>query len=223
LARYQLGLIDRDELLPALLGSGRCKNWAILGSKRCRLHGGLSTGAKTAEGKQRQAEGRHRWLERLRAEGKKPGPPKGMGGRPLGSPNPSPEIKARRQLEQALMRRAKACALVRHAATCSSDRRRRCREARQEAEPEVQRLLDEHREQRRALGFPPLSSEQQAVVIDGFRQSLIARVPRDPAPDIGVLQDRLRDANDALERARAEVARRNRDVRRRSTVDANRA
>jgi hypothetical protein len=26
LARYQLDLIDRDELLPALLGSGRCKN-----------------------------------------------------------------------------------------------------------------------------------------------------------------------------------------------------
>jgi hypothetical protein len=30
---------------------------------RCKLHGGLSTGAKTAEGKKRQLEGFYRWLE----------------------------------------------------------------------------------------------------------------------------------------------------------------
>jgi hypothetical protein len=37
---------------------------------RCRLHGGMSTGARTAEGKARVlaalVEGRQRWLEELR-------------------------------------------------------------------------------------------------------------------------------------------------------------
>jgi hypothetical protein len=30
--------------------SSYCKNWALPGSKRCRLHGGLSTGPTTPEG-----------------------------------------------------------------------------------------------------------------------------------------------------------------------------
>lgn len=39
------------------------------GKKRCRLHGGLSTGPKTAEGKARIAEAqRKRWAERRKAE-----------------------------------------------------------------------------------------------------------------------------------------------------------
>jgi hypothetical protein len=52
----------------------RCKKWALRGSKRCRLHGGLSTGPKTSEGKARtvaaMVEGRRRLLEKLKAEGK---------------------------------------------------------------------------------------------------------------------------------------------------------
>jgi hypothetical protein len=40
------------------------------------LHGGLSTGARSVAGKQRQAEGRERWLRRLRGQGRKPGPPR---------------------------------------------------------------------------------------------------------------------------------------------------
>ena len=46
------------------------------------MHGGLSTGARSVDGKQRQAEGRERHLRWLRAQGRKPGPLKGTGGRP---------------------------------------------------------------------------------------------------------------------------------------------
>jgi hypothetical protein len=52
-----------------------CKAWAMPGSCRCRMHGGLSTGPKTPEGRARSiaamVEGRRRWLARMRAEGKK--------------------------------------------------------------------------------------------------------------------------------------------------------
>jgi hypothetical protein len=52
----------------------RCRNWAMPNG-RCRLHGGLSTGAKTPEGKARQVqamvEGRRRWVERMKAAGRK--------------------------------------------------------------------------------------------------------------------------------------------------------
>jgi hypothetical protein len=54
--------------------SGYCKNWALPGSKRCRLHGGLSTGPITPEGKARTVAamkaGRARWLAKLKSEGK---------------------------------------------------------------------------------------------------------------------------------------------------------
>jgi hypothetical protein len=52
----------------------RCRNWAMRGSKRCRLHGGLSTGPTTPEGMARTVAalkaGRARWLAGLKAEGK---------------------------------------------------------------------------------------------------------------------------------------------------------
>ena len=42
---------------------------------RCRVHGGASTGPKTSEGKARvvaaMVEGRRKWLERRRAEGRR--------------------------------------------------------------------------------------------------------------------------------------------------------
>jgi hypothetical protein len=57
-----------------LRASSRCRNWPVRGKKRCRLHGGLSTGPRTVEGKARtiaaMVEGRRRLLERLKAEGK---------------------------------------------------------------------------------------------------------------------------------------------------------
>src|SRR5262249_39706560 len=103
---YQLGRIDKDEVMAVLRRSDRCRNWAIPGSARCRLHGGLSTGARTEEGKRRQAEGHRRWLEKLRAEGRKPGPPKGTGGRPKGSSD-LPQAKAKQRLDHAAIRLAR--------------------------------------------------------------------------------------------------------------------
>jgi hypothetical protein len=48
-----------------------CSRWPVPGKKRCRLHGGLSTGARTPDGKAKAAaalrEGRQRWLEETRA------------------------------------------------------------------------------------------------------------------------------------------------------------
>ena len=52
-----------------------CRRWPVKGKKRCRLHGGCSTGAKTPEGKARVlaalTEGRRRWIAQMKAEGKK--------------------------------------------------------------------------------------------------------------------------------------------------------
>jgi hypothetical protein len=52
----------------------RCRNWALPGSTRCRLHGGLSTGPLTPEGLARTVAamkaGRARWVAKLKAEGK---------------------------------------------------------------------------------------------------------------------------------------------------------
>ena len=52
-----------------------CRNWPVPGKTRCRFHGGYSTGPTTSEGKARavsaMVEGRRRWVERMKAEGKK--------------------------------------------------------------------------------------------------------------------------------------------------------
>jgi hypothetical protein len=51
-----------------------CRRWPVPGRTRCRLHGGLSTGATTPEGKARVLaaliEGRRRWLAEMRAQKK---------------------------------------------------------------------------------------------------------------------------------------------------------
>jgi hypothetical protein len=76
-------------------------------------------------------------------------------------------------------------------------------------------MLAEYEKERRRLRLPPLSPEQREAVIDGFRQRVV--VPSDdssmPWSDIQVLQDRLREADDALERARAEAAQQKRSAR----------
>jgi len=63
------GTLDR-----LVRSSGYCRNWAVRGKARCRFHGGMSTGPRTAEGKARvvaaMLEGRRRWLAGLKAEGK---------------------------------------------------------------------------------------------------------------------------------------------------------
>ena len=72
-----------------------CRRWPVPGRTRCRLHGGMSTGAMTPEGKARVLaaliEGRQRWLEEIQ-RAKKAGliarfPPRQEVGRPVGDPS----------------------------------------------------------------------------------------------------------------------------------------
>ena len=55
--------------------SWHCRNWAVPGKRRCRFHGGLSTGPKTPEGKAAvvaaMQEGRRRRIAELALAGKK--------------------------------------------------------------------------------------------------------------------------------------------------------
>jgi hypothetical protein len=204
-ARLPLREAARDRALRAgelskYLRRTRCKKWALRGSKRCRLHGGLSTGPKTSEGKAQtvaaMVEGRRRLLEKLKAEGK-PVP----WGRKRGGVNRS---AAERQLARATEQHARARRDLE--ALLSQKFRPRRRQAREVAKGEIEQLLAEHEEQRRRLRLPPLSTEQREAVIEGFRQRVA--VPSDdgfvPWSDIQVLQDRLREADDALERARTD-------------------
>jgi hypothetical protein len=206
--QYELGQIDKAEVLRVLRRSDRCRNWALPGSRRCRLHGGMSTGARTEQGKRRQAEG-YRWgLEWVRAEGRKPGPAKGTGGRPKGLCNPSPAPKAKRRLDQAAIRLARARLLLRHALSSGPGQRRQRWEGRQEIEREVRRLVDRHQAEWRLMRMPPLSGEKLDRVVKAFRQRATVSAPTAASwPHIGDLQDRVRAAEEALERAKADVAR----------------
>ena len=65
----------REGRRPSFLrSSGYCRNWALSGSNRCRLHGGASTGPTTPEGMARTVAalkaGRVKWLAKLKSEGK---------------------------------------------------------------------------------------------------------------------------------------------------------
>jgi hypothetical protein len=72
----------------------------MTGKTRCWMHGGASTGPKTPEGKARVAaamhEGRRRWVERLKAEGKKI-----PGGRKAGADWITPRMRERQKAEAA--------------------------------------------------------------------------------------------------------------------------
>jgi hypothetical protein len=151
-----------------LRSSSRCRNWAVRGRKRCRLHGGLSTGPKTSEGKARtvaaMVEGRRRLLEKLKAEGKLV-----PWGRKKGGVNRS---VAERQLSRATKEHARA-------------------------QRDLKEFLSrKFRRQRR-------QAREGATSDDGTM----------PWSDIQVLQDRLREADDALERAQAEAAQHKRSAR----------
>src|SRR5271167_1726274 len=58
----------------AIIRGPRCRAWAMANG-RCRVHGGASTGPKSPEGKARvvaaMVEGRRKWVERRRAEGRR--------------------------------------------------------------------------------------------------------------------------------------------------------
>jgi hypothetical protein len=76
-------------------------------------------------------------------------------------------------------------------------------------------VLKEHQEQRRAIGMPPLSGDALYRVIQGFRQRAAVNVPFDPTPrwpNVRELEDKVRDAEDALERAKADAVRADREA-----------
>lgn len=69
-----LGLNDEGRPLPKserpvcgarTRNGGICEARAVPGKRRCRLHGGLSMGAKTIEGRARQSETYQRWRSRF--------------------------------------------------------------------------------------------------------------------------------------------------------------
>jgi hypothetical protein len=118
----------------------------------CRLHGGLSTGPKTSEGKARaiaaMIEGRRRLLEKLKAEGK-PAP----WGRKRGGVNRS---AAERQLARATKQHARAQRDLKE--FLSQTFRRQRRQARQMVKGEVGRLLAEYEEEHRRFRADPKTS-----------------------------------------------------------------
>ena len=63
--------LKRLDLRPRLCGARTRKGTPCrclaLANGRCKLHGGLSTGPRTEEGRQRTREGFRAWLERKRA------------------------------------------------------------------------------------------------------------------------------------------------------------
>lgn len=59
-----MSLVETKICGAKLPDGSRCMDEPVPGKTRCRLHGGLSTGAKTAEGRERQSEGaKARWRE----------------------------------------------------------------------------------------------------------------------------------------------------------------
>jgi hypothetical protein len=86
-----------------------CRRWPMPGRTRCRLHGGLSTGARTPKGKARVLaaliEGRQRWLEEMRAKKKAGLIARFPGGRKSGDGWVTPRMRQREMETAARMRR----------------------------------------------------------------------------------------------------------------------
>jgi hypothetical protein len=86
-----------------------CRRWPVPGRTRCRLHGGLSTGARTPEGKARVlaalVEGRQRWLEEMRRAKQAGLIARFPGGRKSGDGWVTPRMRQREMETAALMRR----------------------------------------------------------------------------------------------------------------------
>jgi hypothetical protein len=143
-------------------------------------------------------EGRRRLLERFKAEGK-PVP----WGRKKGGVNRS---AAERELARATEQYARARRDLKEFIALKFRRQRR--HARETVKREGEPLLAEHEEERRQFRLPRLSPEQREAVIGGIRRRVV--VPSDdgsmPWSNIQVLIDRVREAEDALERARDQAA-----------------
>jgi hypothetical protein len=84
--------------------SGWCRRWPVRGKKRCRLHGGMSTGARTREGKARafaaRSEGLRRWFAKTRAEKAAGLIVRFPGGRKSGSAWVTPRMQERKHLRE---------------------------------------------------------------------------------------------------------------------------
>jgi hypothetical protein len=172
-ARLPVRDIVRDRAIRAgelekYLRRNRCKKWAVRGKKRCRLHGGFSTGPRTAEGKARtiaaMVEGRRRLLEKLKAEGK-----------------PVPWGRKRGGVSRSAAERQLARASKEHA----------------RAQRDLKEFLSRKFRRQRRQAREGVTSDDGSM----------------PWSDIQVLQDRLREADDALERAQAEAALHKRNAR----------
>jgi hypothetical protein len=172
-ARLPVRDIVRDRAIRAgelekYLRRNRCKKWAVRGKKRCRLHGGFSTGPRTAEGKARtiaaMVEGRRRLLEKLKAEGK-----------------PVPWGRKRGGVSRSAAERQLARASKEHA----------------RAQRDLKEFLSRKFRRQRRQAREGVTSDDGSM----------------PWSDIQVLQDRLREADDALEQARAEAAKHKRSIR----------
>jgi hypothetical protein len=91
---------------------GWCRRWPVPGRTRCRLHGGASTGAVTAEGKAKanaaREAGRQRWLQGMRAKKAAGEIDRFPGGRKSGPGWIMARMWAKRQLAAAEARRAEA-------------------------------------------------------------------------------------------------------------------
>jgi hypothetical protein len=94
---------------------GFCRNWPVPGKERCRLHGGLSTGAITEDGKARSLAamraGRQRWHEAMRAKKAAGEIDRFPGGRKSGPRWVTPRMREKRQMETMQRLRAEREAL----------------------------------------------------------------------------------------------------------------
>ena len=94
---------------------GFCRNWPVPGKERCRLHGGLSTGPLTDEGKEKSLAAMHdgwqRWLADMRARKAAGEIDRFPGGRKSGPLWVTPRMWERRQMETMQRLRAERDAL----------------------------------------------------------------------------------------------------------------
>jgi hypothetical protein len=159
-ARLPQRAVGRDRAIRAgelakFLRRNRCRNWALAGSTRCRLHGGCSTGPITPEGMARTLAamnaGRVRWLARLKAE-RKPVPC----GRKKGSRNRSAEEREQAAYQRECHRHLRS-ALQR----ARVDRKARREQRRQEREEARIRAADHaRRKSLMATGLPYWTDEE---------------------------------------------------------------
>jgi len=147
---------------------GLCRNWPVDGKCRCYLHGGLSTGARTEEGRARQreamAEGRAIWLERMRQLKAAGVIDKIPGGRRPGKDWTTPAMKARQAAEKAEALRAALAAAAPRVQAVAPKPRRLGRPTNRER---LERVLASHGvdvAQESAAGVDPKLAEHRALV-----------------------------------------------------------